>query len=226
MDANSATFASIPCMRHAFAVPVLLVLLLGGCAKGDAGATTAKDSTVAASASAPASPSPGTGHDPGPGKNSGTGQDPGPGKSSGTREIDPCDLLTKSMAEAAIYQQVGPPNKVHEGNAMICAYNSTSGPLKGILSASLTTYTGGKAALTEATNFYNLTPVTGVGDSAAVDIATKVIVVYAGDLNFVISLNTGRICDDILDNPQRKAACWEDIRSGLIALARTVLQAR
>jgi hypothetical protein len=128
MDANSATFASIPCMRHAFAVPVLLVLLLGGCAKGDAGATTAKDSTVAASASAPASPSPGTGQDPGPGKNSGTGQDPGPGKSSGTREIDPCDLLTKSMAEAAIYQQVGPPNKVHEGNAMICAYNSNSGP--------------------------------------------------------------------------------------------------
>ena len=141
-------------------------------------------------------------------------------------DLDPCVLLTKSMAEAAIFQQVGEPNAFHEGNASICAYNSISGPLPGIISASLTIYSGGKAALTEATSFYDLTPVPGVGDSAAVDLATKVIVVSAGELNFVISLNTGRICDDILDNPTAKAACWEDVKTGLIDLANSVLHDR
>ena len=49
------------------------------------------------------------------------------------------------------------------------------GPLPGILSASLTIYAGGKAALTEATNFYDLKPVSGVGDSAGIDVVSKVI---------------------------------------------------
>ncbi len=198
-------------MERVAVVPLLLVVLLGGCATGGVGTPAATGITAAPSTTATASPSPGV---------------PAPETPSAASDLDPCGLLTKAMAEAAIYQQVGPPNIVHEGNALICAYNSISGPLPGIISASLTIYTGGKAALAEATNFYDLTPVPGVGDSAAIDVGTKVIVVSAGHLNFVISLDTGRICDDILDNPARKAACWEDIKTGLIALARTVLQAR
>jgi hypothetical protein len=204
-------FTSLARVMHVAAVPLLFAVLLGGCATGGAGTPAVKAFTAAPSATTTGSPSPGG---------------PGSGTPSAASDLDPCVLLTKTMAEAAIYQQVGPPNMVHEGNALICAYNSISGPLPGILSASLTVYTGGKAALTEATNFYDLKPVPGVGDSAAIDVVTKVIVVSAGDLNFVISLDTGRICDDILDNPAGKAACWEDIKTGLIALARTVLQAR
>jgi hypothetical protein len=128
------------------------------------------------------------------------------------------------MAEAAVSQHLAPPLKVHEGNAFICAYNSEAGPLRG---ASLTTYAGGKAALDEATNFYiNLVPVPGIGDSAALSVEVQLISVSVDDLNIVISLITGRICDDILNSPERKAACWEDIKTRLIALARTVLQAR
>jgi hypothetical protein len=197
-------------MRLAAAVPVLALLLLGGCTKASAGTPTAQDATATSSPTASASPE---------------GPPPRTPSASPRADLNPCDLLTKTMAEAAMYQRSAPPNRVHEGNASICAYNSITGPLPGIISASLTIYTGGKSALTEATSFYSLKPVPGVGDSAAVDVQTKVIVFSAGDLNLVISLSTGRICDDILDNPARKAACWEDIKTGLITLARTVLQA-
>ena len=51
------------------------------------------------------------------------------------------------------------------------------------------------------------------------------IAVSDGDLYMNLSYSAGRICDDIIDSESRKAACLEEMRVGLLALADVVLEA-
>ena len=82
-----------------------------------------------------------------------------------------------------------------------------------------------RAILDEHTSFYDLTEVDGVAEWAALSIPNQQIAVADGDLYMNVSDSAGRICDDIIDSESRKAACLEEMRVGLLALADVVLEA-
>lgn len=185
-------------MRRAAAILVLAMIPLVGCAPGGAG-SPADDTTNPAPSSTPDST-----------------------ETSGP--YLPCELLTPAAAEAAMAHPSTPGEQMTEGDATFCVYSATSGPNYEFSFAVLTVYPS-RAILDENTSFYDLTEVDGVAEWAALSIPNQQIAVADGDLYMNVSYSAGRICDDIIDSETRKAACLEEMRAGLLALAGVVLEA-
>jgi hypothetical protein len=186
-------------MKPVAAAPVLLLLLLSACQKGGA-TTSAKQATAAptgaATSAAPVTDSPGTG--------------------TGTPKTDPCQLLTKGMAEGALGLAVGPATTTRLPGSVTCFYKPADGrPNVFVL---LTTYAAsGKAALATATKtFRDATPVPNLGDAALVSRQAHAIGVSVGNLLFAVSM----LRPDGLSVPPAVS------EAQLITLARTVVRSR
>lgn len=188
-------------MRRAAAILVLAMIPLVGCAPGGAGSSS-DDTTNPAPSSTPDSPD----------------------QPEASGPYLPCELLTQAAAEAAMAHPATPGEQMTEGDATFCVYSATSGPNFEFSFAVLTVYPS-RAILDENTSFYDLTEVDGVAEWAALSIPNAQIAVSDGDLNMNVSYSAGRICDDIIDSESRKAACFEEMRVGLLALADVVLEA-
>ena len=189
-------------MRRAAAVLVVLVVALAGCA---AGATDSAEK-------------------PGDVANPTTTSTPDKETPAAGGPYLPCELLTQAMAETAMAHPSTPGEAMTEGDLSFCTYKATSGPNYEFSFAGLTVYPT-KASLDENTSFYNLTEVDGVAEWAALSVFNATIAVADGDLYMNISISAGRICDDIIDSEARKAACLEEMRVGLLAVAGVVLDA-
>jgi hypothetical protein len=156
---------------------VLLLALLGAC---DSGSSTKSDTSAkdpATSSSTPTDPA--------------TSEDPNAlptKKATGTPKTDPCDLLTKGMAEGALGVPVGPATRTPGEGNLTCAYSPADGTAN--ILVLLTTYVGsGEAALATATKaFPDTKPVPGLGDMALVSRKGHAIGVSIDDLLFGMSL--------------------------------------
>lgn len=155
-------------MRILATVPVLLLALLSGCGDSDSNNSEKvdKDSTPSSSAPSTADPS-------------------GP---SGTPKTDPCDLLTKASAEAALGVPVGTPKKQPGEGNLTCYYTPADGTAN--VFALLTTYSAsGEAALkTASAEFPDARPVPELGDAAIVSRQGHVIGVSVDDVLFALSV--------------------------------------
>ena len=187
-------------MRLAAAILVLLLFPLAGCAPG--GGSTPSDDTVN-----PSAPSP-----------------PETPEETARGPYLPCELLTKATAETVMAHPSTEGEPMAEGDISFCLYKATSGPNFEFSYAVLTVYPS-RAILDENTSFYELTEVDGVAEWAALSIPNAQIAVSDGDLHMNVSYSAGRICNDIIDSEARKAACFEEMRVGLLALAAAALDA-
>lgn len=177
-------------MRSPAAAAILLVLLLGACAKSAEGTTPTKQDAVAATASAPGE--------------------------GGTSKTDPCELLTKAMAEGALGVAVGPPTQTPAEGTSSCTYAPSDGRPNVFVLLTVYAHTGA-AGMVEATKaFRDPTVVPDLGDAAIVSPIGHAIRVSTGDLLFGISL----VRPDALDVPPAVG------KAQLITLARSVLQSR
>jgi hypothetical protein len=188
-------------MRNLVAAPVLLVLLLSSCQKGDGTATTpvATPPVGQATSAPPAAPASGV-----------------DAAGSGTSKTDPCRLLTKGMAEGALGVAVAPSTTTKLPGSTTCTYKPSDGrPNVFVL---LTTYAAsGTAALATATKtFPDASPVSDLGDAALVSRRGRAIGVSVGDLLFAISMLRP---DGLSVSPATSEA-------QLITLARTVVRSR
>lgn len=147
-------------MRPVVVAPLLFVVLLGACGKGD-DAAASKDG-------APSSTSVETDHR--------------------TAETDPCELLTESMAEGSLGLAVGAPTKTPGEGNVTCLYTPADGrPNVMVL---LTTYAeSGEAKLAEITKMFpDAAPVDDLGDAAIVSRRGHAIGVSIDGLLFGMSL--------------------------------------
>lgn len=138
------------------------------------------------------------------------------GDATGDPKTDPCDLLTKGMAEGALGVPVGPGTRTPGEGNLTCSYAPVDGtPNVFVL---LTTYVvTGEAALATATSeFPDATPVPDLGDSALVSRKGRAIGVAVDDVLFAISLLRA---DAFSVDPAVAEA-------QLITLAHTVVDAR
>lgn len=198
-------------MRTRAAAVVLLLALLGAC--GDGGSTTSDASEASApdraDSSAPSDPT--TSAD-APDETTGSTT----GSTVGGPKTDPCDLLTKGMAEAALGVPVGPATRTPDKGNLTCSYSPADGtPNQFVL---LTTYAAsGKAALATATTaFPDATRVPDLGDAALVSRKGHAIGVAVDDLLFGMSLLRA---DSLSIDPAVAEA-------QLITLAHTVVESR
>ena len=187
-------------MRLAAAILVLLMFPLAGCAPG--GGSTPSGDTVKSSAPSPTET---------------------PEETAGGPYL-PCELLTKATAETVMAHPSTEGEPMAEGDISFCIYKATSGPNFEFSFAVLTVYPT-RELLDESTSFYDLTEVDGVAEWAALSIPHAQIAVADSDLYMNVSYSAGRICDDIIDSEARKAACFEEMRVGLLALAAAALSA-
>lgn len=187
-------------MRLAAAILVLLMVPLAGCAPGGASSGS------------------------GDGTKPNATSEPDPAVETAQGPYLPCELLTKATAEAVMAHPSTEAEPMAEGDISFCIYKATSGPNFEFSFAVLTVYPT-RELLDESTSFYDLTEVDGVAEWAALSIPNAQIAVADGDLYMNVSYSAGRICDDIIDSEARKAACFEEMRVGLLALAAAALDA-
>ncbi len=192
-------------MRLAAAVLVLLMIPLAGCAPGGGGSGSKPGDSVGPSATSPP-------------------DIPEDDTDVAGAPYLPCELLTQAVAEATMNHPSTPGEAMTEGDISFCIYKATSGPNFEFSFAVLTVYPT-RELLDESTSFYDLTEADGVAEWAALSIPNAQIAVSDGDLHMNVSYSAGRICDDIIDSEARKAACFEEMRVGLLALAAEVLDA-
>ncbi|MEO6203914.1 MAG: DUF3558 family protein [Mycobacteriales bacterium] len=182
-------------MRRIAIVPVLLILLLSACQKG----SPAADAPVTPTAAAP------------------TSSAPSPlDAAKGAPKTDPCDLLTKGMAEGALGVPVAAATRSTGPGNETCAYAPADGQPN--VFVYLTTYAAsGADALAEAAKaFRDATPVADLGDAAMVSRQAHAVGVSAGDLLFAVSLL----------RPDGLSVSPATVEAQVITLARTVLSAR
>jgi hypothetical protein len=190
-------------MRSLTAASVLLLALLGAC---DSGNSSKSDSSAThpATSSAPSEP-----------ETTADASDP-TGKATGTPKTDPCDLLTKGIAEGALGVPVGPATRTPGEGNVTCSYKPADGASNVLVL--LTTYAGsGEAALATATKaFPDAKPVPNLGDMALVSRQGHAIGVSIDDLLFGMSL----VRADAFDVSPAV------VEAQLITLAHTVVDAR
>lgn len=191
-------------MRSLATASVLLLALLGACDNGSSNKsdTSAKDPAV--SSSAPSGPA-----------TTAEASDP-TGKATGKPKTDPCDLLTKGMAEAALGVPVGAPKKQPGEGNVTCYYSPADGTHN--VYALLTTYAAsGEAALMTATSaFPDAKRVPDLGDAAIVSRRGHAIGVAVDDLIFAVSvLKAGSLTADPAV-----------VEAQLVTLANTVVDSR
>jgi hypothetical protein len=145
-------------------------------AEGAASASTASASTAASASSTSSGEAP-------------TTTTPASGSASGTPSRNPCDLLTKKIAEDALGVAVADAKDVPGQGNETCVY---SGADKATLAkVLLTTYStpGTAAGLDQAAaQFKNAYAVNGVADAARVSIEDHTIGVLDGDFVFGVTL--------------------------------------
>ena len=111
------------------------------------------------------------------------------GSVSGAPSRRPCDLLTKTIAEAALGIPAGAPTHTPGQGNETCTYRAADAPETAMVF--LTTYAakGTDAVLDQAAaQFANAYAVDGVGDAARVSIEEHAIGVLKGDIVFGIGL--------------------------------------
>jgi hypothetical protein len=190
-------------MRSLATATVLLLALLGACGDGGSDSSDTDATDPATSSSAPSDPV--------------TSADPVPTESAtGEPKTDPCDLLTKGMAEAALGVPVGKPKEqAGEGN-LTCYYTPADGTKN--VYALLTTYaaSGEKALMTATSEFPDAKRVPDLGDAAIVSRQGHAIGVAVDDLIFAISILKE---DSLTEDPAV-------VEAQLVTLASTVVDAR
>jgi hypothetical protein len=162
-------------MRSLATATVLLLALLGACDDGNSDKSDTSGKDPAASSSAPSEPATTDASDP-------------TGNATGTPKTDPCDLLTKGMAEGALGVPVGKATRTPGEGNVTCSYSPADGTSN--VFVLLTTYAAsGEAALATATKaFPDAKPVPDLGDAALVSRQGHAIGVSVGDLLFGMSL--------------------------------------
>ncbi len=185
-------------MRIFATVPVLLLALLGACGTSNDTTSNASAKDPAVSSTTPSEPRT-------------TGK-----PATGKPKTDPCDLLTKGMAEAALGVPVGAPTKTPGEGNVTCVYAPADGTAN--VFALLTTYaaSGEKALMTATAAFPDARRVPDLGDAAIVSRRGHALGVAVDDLIFAISvLRTDSFSVDPAVSEQQ-----------LIVLARDVVQSR
>jgi hypothetical protein len=211
-------------MRSLVAVPVLLLTLLGGCGGDD---TKGSENEPADSSSSPSSTEPAPTGEPTEESSEPAVESSEPVEDSSApageasepatgERTDPCKLLTKQIAAAALGVRVGPPASTPgEGNET-CSYSAADGTANVLVL--LTTYeASGEAALDAAMiAFPDASPVPDLGDAAFVSGKGHAIGVAVDDLVFGMSLLRA---DSFSIEPAESEA-------QLIAVAQAVVDAR
>lgn len=192
-------------MRSLAAVSVLLLALVGACNDGGSDTSDKSGDDPAASSSAPTEPA--TSADP--------VEEPTT-SATGKPKTDPCDLLTKGMAEAALGVPVGKPKEQPGEGNLTCYYTPADGT-KNVF-ALLTTYaaSGEKALMTATSAFPDAKRVPDLGDASIVSRQGHAIGVAVDDLIFAISVLKA---DSLTEDPAV-------VEAQLVTLANTVVDAR